>query len=832
MASARLFTVSLLSLSVAGLPCAPSSTAPVDPGVGRSSTPPAVDGPVREMGTFGTLPPAVADVRMPDTLASQDVRGGNQQALQVLAGGAAGVAAVWRDHRDGMMGLYLRRFGTDGAPLDVDRPIHSAHSGRRRDPAAAIGPNGAGAVAWVSVAGAKNTVFLRAFDEGGRFTIPDLALEAPPDARAAEPGARVREGGDREPALAVLPDGRVVVAWNSNGSVVAQEFDARGKPLARARVLGGRNDPPAGAPRLVALEHAALCAWRPRERGPATAQLVAEDARPVALGDGVLDALAPDARGGAWAALHDPAKPKELGLVRFDGRGALVRDESARLALDATPVNVALACGPSSVVAAIGFAAEAAPANARRGAAPVGARARLFVGADAAHLAPAADDPFADGAVRPADLSAARAGNRFVVAWTDERNGDPDVFLRTFDPTAAAGARLGALVRANSDEASADQGHARVAANGERAIVAWHDARDVAERIFVRRLAATGPDAAAFAGPELELPLDATRDAPGRPVRQLPEVALAADGSFAVAWRDLGGAGETLQLQLATASSEPVAPHATVDPGERTQGSMPCALVALPGARGYVLAWPRPGGSLWTRRVLPDGSFAGPPRRVGAAEGAEVANPALAVLDDGRLVCAWDVQTAARPPACSLRARFLAPDGEPVGAELAFEPSLFGQDWDPAVAPGPNGGFVMAWTAGAPNDPGRDVFARAFDARGHPDGPFLPISTVSNEQDWPCVFRLDDGTWTVAWEDDLSGHDQIYVRRILASRSELGPVRLVNETETRCVPDRVLPAVAAWRGGWLAAWGDRRRSLGWDVYLRAVGPRFDDARKR
>ncbi len=270
----------------------------------------------------------------------------------------------------------------------------------------------------MSVAGAKNTVFLRAFDEGGRFTIPDLALEAPPDARAAEPGARVREGGDREPALAVLPDGRVVVAWNSNGSVVAQEFDARGKPLARARVLGGRNDPPAGAPRLVALEHAALCAWRPRERGPATAQLVAEDARPVALGDGVLDALAPDARGGAWAALHDPAKPKELGLVRFDGRGALVRDESARLALDATPVNVALACGPSSVVAAIGFAAEAAPANARRGAAPVGARARLFVGADAAHLAPAADDPFADGAVRPADLSAARAGNRFVVAWT------------------------------------------------------------------------------------------------------------------------------------------------------------------------------------------------------------------------------------------------------------------------------------------------------------------------------------------------------------------------------------------------------------------------------
>ena len=92
--------------------------------------------------------------------------------------------------------------------------------------------------------------------------------------------------------------------------------------------------------------------------------------------------------------------------------------------------------------------------------------------------------------------------------------------------------------------------------------------------------------------------------------------------------------------------------------------------------------------------------------------------------------------------------------------------------------------------------------------------------------------RLDDGSWAVAWEDDLSGHDQSYVRRILPSRRELGPVRCMNELETKSVPDRVLPSIVAWRGGWIAAWGDRRRSLGWDVFVRVAGPGFDAPTER
>jgi hypothetical protein len=54
----------------------------------------------------------------------------------------------------------------------------------------------------------------------------------------------------------------------------------------------------------------------------------------------------------------------------------------------------------------------------------------------------------------------------------------------------------------------------------------------------------------------------------------------------------------------------------------------------------------------------------------------------------------------------------------------------------------------------------------------------------------------------------------------------------INELETKAVEDRVAPKIAVLTDGIVAAWGDRRRSLGWDVYLRILGPKFDDVRKK
>jgi hypothetical protein len=119
------------------------------------------------------------------------------------------------------------------------------------------------------------------------------------------------------------------------------------------------------------------------------------------------------------------------------------------------------------------------------------------------------------------------------------------------------------------------------------------------------------------------------------------------------------------------------------------------------------------------------------------------------------------------------------------------------------------------------------VCARLFGPRGKPAGPILTVGYVANEQDFPDVAALADGSFAVAWEDDVSYYDQVYLRRVLADGSEVGPWRRLAGHESRFAPDRIAPRIAALGDGVAAVFGDRSRSRGLDVRLTVLGPRFD-----
>jgi hypothetical protein len=51
----------------------------------------------------------------------------------------------------------------------------------------------------------------------------------------------------------------------------------------------------------------------------------------------------------------------------------------------------------------------------------------------------------------------------------------------------------------------------------------------------------------------------------------------------------------------------------------------------------------------------------------------------------------------------------------------------------------------------------------------------------------------------------------------------------LNGQQSTFIPDRVAPRIAVLGDGIAATFGDRHRSLGFDVTLKVVGPRFDDA---
>lgn len=797
---------------------------------GGASKPNAPDGPAREMGTFGALPAPIGAVIRGDALVHQDVDGGAAQELQALAGApGGGFAAVWRDVRDGMLGLYLVRLTPEGEAREPERPIHAPHSGRRRDPAVALAPDASGAVVWTSVFGGRHTVFLRTFDSTGEFTCDDVPLEPPAQVVERAVRADARDTRELRPDVAISGDGSVAVAWIDRGVLVGQRFDRRGAPTAPAFVVhrpartDRRDD--LGEFRVVGLASDAVVYWSEPLAGWTCGRSfgAAPSDRPdPPLGQhvlGTLGAVSSDARGAVALVT--------LGKETRDAR-TIMRADATGLRFAPTAVDASWSSEIGRVALALGDAG-ALVAYARK----VGDAGEL----SSSRLAFATTDPPATPTDLPSDflgsgssaVLVAASGPRFLIAWTAFERGDGDVAARTLEIGPGSEPRWGSVRKLNTDVASSDQSRGRVSAAGERAIVAWQDARSGYARLFVRRMTRDG-----FAGDEVELPIVAG-DRP-RAARMMPEIALRTDGSFAAVWRESTGDAESVHAQVLAPDTQPMAPPVALDPGQSTFGVAAPALVALPGTRGFVAAWSRPkSGGLWAAVIDDQGGASSP---FALAANVDAQSPSLALLDDGRVLCAWDERTGGEKRGLrryALRAHFLDSDGRPEGATLSFEPSVFGADWDPCVAPGPpgsNGGFVLAWTAGAPDDLGRDVWARAFDRDGQPAGPFLPLSTISNEQDWPSIARLADGSWVAAWEDDLSGYDHIHARRILPGARSLGPTVLVEDPLSRSVPDRVLPSVSAWGDGFIATWGHRRRSLGWDVDVKVLGAGWDGSAGR
>ena len=420
--------------------------------------------------------------------------------------------------------------------------------------------------------------------------------------------------------------------------------------------------------------------------------------------------------------------------------------------------------------------------------------------------------------------SAGPMASDLVVGWTDRRNGHGDVYTRllSMDDLTRRDERW------NTDEASADQNAARIGSNGERAVVVWHDRRLGGEHIFARLVTADG----SFRGRDFQVGLPPAEDGaegvdPELPLSRYPSVGVAPSGQFLVTWKSASPGGWVLGGQLFKPNGRPETPPFVVDPGQTCGDNWAADVLPLPGRAGYLVAWIRTGAGPMVQRFDAKGAPQGQPLQVGDQRGGTARNVDAALLEGDRIAVAWDVEGGPQGPV--LRARILGSELTPVGGEIGFDRSPNGQgDLDPSLAGAPGGGFLMVWTGN--EGPTRDILFRAFDAKGAPTSLPKYVSVKHNEQDYPEIVRLADGTYAIAWEDDISGQDHTIVRRVTAPGWELGPRIMMNQTETSFVEDRTAPAVAPLGDGLLAAWTDRRRSLGHDVYMRLLGPQFDAER--
>lgn len=796
-------------------------------------------------------------MRTRESVVPQDRTGGANQTLRDLAGAeGGGFAVVWQDQRDGLLGVEVRRLDACGEPLEPEHPVHDCTSGRSLDPVVAVARDGSGTVAWISARSyLAPRVWLRSFDAQGRFVAPARPVEV---ARAAEKGAA--RGGASRPAIVRRRDGGYAIAWVEPAGIRMLEVDASGNWSDRPGTVSMTGSPPVAVGLGAAPRGGVLCAFDGGDAGDRWLATVVGKGAPPALagpgstracGAGSLERLESDLADGFWAWFRTSDGPE-------------LRHLSSTGEPDRPPIRLAVSTEPPGSGSSSPTGEHLTDFAVWRGGIAVletheggplllhtfdGAGKRLA--ADPIRATSPDARPIGDGRI-------ASNGSLIYVAWTDRRNGDPDVYGRSFDPGANAETTttatpadhgLGPETRLNSDEASSDQIRPALAAAGARVLVVWQDHRDVRAQVFARRR--TIPDLLASADskestdePEFQIPVRRAapddparvgRAASGDPPRTHPAVAMVESGTALVAWTEGGPDEPDIRAQVLPQPGSPPRADVLVQSIRREPSRI--AVAPLPDRRGFLLVFDAAAeGEIRSTRIGMTGEIASPPESIGGGAGDLLSDPAVAVLDDGRAIVCWsrraNGKAGVQDLTWSLRGRFLGADGAPEGKEIEFEPSTGGMDWEPALAPGPEGGFLLAWTAGTREAAvrgreWRDVVARAFDRSARPLAPLLPISPEDGEQDHPEIVRLADGSFAVAWEDDISGHDEAHLRRILKSGADLGPIVRMDSPSRGCALDHESPHIAPARSGLAALWSSSERSKGWDVVFESFGPRFD-----
>lgn len=306
----------------------------------------------------------------------------------------------------------------------------------------------------------------------------------------------------------------------------------------------------------------------------------------------------------------------------------------------------------------------------------------------------------------------AAADGSFVVAWIGPgANVTTTAQVRRFAPD---GLPVGPPMRVSGGLEALDVELAMAADGGF--VVAWTgltDGRD--PDVYARRFAASGSPA----GPRFLLHGDTFRD------QSLGGVALAPDGRLLAVVESWEGEGNFLDVLLSSfaADDTPLALDVRVntDASFASASQDQASLVRLTDGRWLVVftspaqhADASVSRTLYGRLLDEVGQPLGPEEPLASGVGGRQGEPAVAPTEDGGFVvlwrdeCEWELGTfeACEDPAAhrdghfdGIYGRAFDAAGEPLGDDFPVPVETFGPQTAPAIASGPAGDLVAAWTS-------------------------------------------------------------------------------------------------------------------------------------
>lgn len=279
--------------------------------------------------------------------------------------------------------------------------------------------------------------------------------------------------------------------------------------------------------------------------------------------------------------------------------------------------------------------------------------------------------------------------------------------------------------------------------------------------------------------------------------QRAPSVAMAAGGSFIIAWQSTSqdGSGEGIYARRYNASGTALATEFRVN--NYTTGNQVAPSIALDAAGNFAIAYQSAGQDgggegVYVRRYNSSGTALAVEQLVSTTTAGNQTVPTLAYDATGGFIVAW--QSAGQDGSGEgVFARRFNASGTALGGEIALANLTTGDQATPVVAADASGGFVALWRSAATDGSGGGVALRAFDSSGAPLAAESAVNTfTAGQQILPAIAIEADGDLYVAWqsagqEPGGTGYG-VYARRysVTNDRPLLGQIanKIVNQGST------------------------------------------------
>ncbi|MEO1366004.1 MAG: SdrD B-like domain-containing protein, partial [Acidobacteriota bacterium] len=249
----------------------------------------------------------------------------------------------------------------------------------------------------------------------------------------------------------------------------------------------------------------------------------------------------------------------------------------------------------------------------------------------------------------------------------------------------------------------------------------------------------------------------------------VPDVAPLPDGGFVAVWEgDSAGndnSSNSIQFRRFDRDGNGLAPQYQVNTYTPNDQEEPRVASAADGS--FVVVWRSLGGAVDTslqsvqgQRFDSVGQPAGQQFRVNTSTTSGQKDPAIAARPDGSFVVVWNsgVSGGTDIGSYSIQGQRYASDGSPIAAEFQVNTYTPNRQEYPDIAVAPDGRFVVVWKSygsfGSDNDQ-NSIQGQRFAPDGSRVGAQFQVNTTTvGNQDDPRVGIADDGSFTVVWHSN------------------------------------------------------------------------------